>query len=322
MKIVPATPDDAQAILTLQKLAYQTEAAIYNDYTLAPLLDTLDNIAVRFKDRWFLKAVDGDRIVGSVRAYQNGPTCYIERLIVHPDSRCQGIGTALLKEIEACFPSACRFELFTGEKSEANIRLYERLGYQGFRQQQISEKVTLVFMEKKNLTIRLDRLELVAATKELLQAETDHSQLARCLKADVPDNWPTPLYDDDARRFFLSVVSESPEAVGWTVWYVLLLDEVDKKTLIGGVGACGLPDADGKIVVGYSLLDQFHGNGFATEALQGFLGWVKQDRRLRRVVADTFPHLIASIRVLEKNGFIQTGPGDEEGTIRFELAVR
>ena len=173
-----------------------------------------------------------------------------------------------------------------------------------------------------NLTIQLDRLELFAATKELLQAEADHPRFARRLQAEVPGDWPTPLYDADARQFFLTVVSENSEAVGWTAWYILLRGESGKKTLIGGVGACGLPDEEGKIVIGYSLLDQFYGNGYATEALQGFLDWAKQHSDLRKVIADTFPHLTASIRVLEKNGFVRCGSGADEGSIRFELAVR
>jgi [ribosomal protein S5]-alanine N-acetyltransferase len=173
-----------------------------------------------------------------------------------------------------------------------------------------------------HLSIQLDRLELVAATKELLQAETDHSQLARCLQAEVPSNWPTPLYDDDARQFFLSIVTENPEAVGWTNWYILLHEESGNRTLIGGIGACGLPNENGEILIGYSLLDQFHGKGFATEALQGFIGWAKKNPRLRKAIADTFPHLTASIRVLEKNGFVQAGSGADEGSIRFELAVQ
>lgn len=186
----------------------------------------------------------------------------------------------------------------------------------------LNEKVALPFMEKKHLTMRLERLELIAATKELLQAENDHSQLARALQAEVPDNWPTPLYDNDARQFFLKIVSENPEAVGWTAWYILLPGDTGTKTLIGAVGACGLPDEEGKIVIGYSLLDQFHGKGYATEALRGFLDWARQNLRLRKVIADTFPYLTASIRVLEKNGFVRCGAGADEGSIRFELAVR
>lgn len=172
-----------------------------------------------------------------------------------------------------------------------------------------------------SLTIRLARLELIAATKELLLAEDDHRQLAQGLRAEVPDNWPTPLYDNDARQFFLTVVSDNPKAVGWTTWYILLCDASGKKTLIGGVGACGLPDQNGEIVIGYSLLDQFHGKGYATEALRGFLDWAKQHPELQKVIADTFPHLAASIRVLEKNGFVRCGAGADEGSIRFELVV-
>ena len=48
----------------------------------------------------FLKAVTDGQIVGSVRAYQTGPTCYIERLVVRPEYQAQGIGTALIQRIE------------------------------------------------------------------------------------------------------------------------------------------------------------------------------------------------------------------------------
>lgn len=147
--IAEAAPDDAPGILALQHLAYQSEAAIYDDPTLPPLLETLAELTARFATRRFLKTLDAGRIVGSVRAFQQGETCYVERLIVDPDHRCQGIGTALLRRIETLFPAARRFELFTGHKSESNIRLYERLGYRTFRSEPVNEKVSLVFMEKR-----------------------------------------------------------------------------------------------------------------------------------------------------------------------------
>ncbi len=148
MEIKIATIEDAEAVLALQRLAYQSEAAIYDDFTLRPLTETLGDIKDRFHDRRFLKALEDGQIVGSVRAFQEDATCHVERLVVHPDYQRRGIGTALLNMIETCFPAASRLELFTGHKSESNIRLYERVGYRAVRQEQVNEKVSLVFMEK------------------------------------------------------------------------------------------------------------------------------------------------------------------------------
>ena len=61
-----------------------------------------------------------------------------------------------------------------------------------------------------NLAIQLDRLELVAATQELLEAEDDLRRLVLGLKAIIPGNWPMPLYDSDARNHFRHVLSERP----------------------------------------------------------------------------------------------------------------
>jgi ribosomal protein S18 acetylase RimI-like enzyme len=148
MFISQASIEDAEAILKLQKIAYQSEAQIYNDFSISPLTQTLDQIKADFATKVFLKAVAGGDIVGSVRGYQEKGTCYVERLIVQPTFQGQGIGTALMRHIESVFSEAKRFELFTGHRSERNIRLYQRLGYQEFRREPATENLMFVFMEK------------------------------------------------------------------------------------------------------------------------------------------------------------------------------
>jgi ribosomal protein S18 acetylase RimI-like enzyme len=149
IEIGRADPKDAREILALQKVAYQSEALLYDDWSIPPLTQTESQIEAEFESKVFLKATSNDRIVGSVRASLDRDTCLVGRLIVHPDFQRNGIGTRLLLEIEAFFSSADRYELFTGSKSIDNIRIYRRLGYQVCREEDLSPKVRLVFMEKR-----------------------------------------------------------------------------------------------------------------------------------------------------------------------------
>ena len=147
--IMEANSMDAENILALQRLAYQSEARLNDDWSIPPLTQALSELEAEFAAKVFLKAVSGDKIIGSVRGWLVSGTCLIGRLIVHPDYQGKGIGTLLMQSLEKAFPHAERFELFTGTRSIDNIRLYQRLGYQSFREEDLSPKVRLVFMEKR-----------------------------------------------------------------------------------------------------------------------------------------------------------------------------
>ncbi len=140
---------DLEDILALQKLAYQSEAQLNNDFTIPPLTQTLDEIRAEFGRALFLKVIQDDRLIGSVRAYEKDGTCYIGRLIIHPEYQNQGIGSRLLLTIESQFNSQ-RYELFTSQRSERNLYLYIKLGYREFKKVKPNEKVTLIFLEKLN----------------------------------------------------------------------------------------------------------------------------------------------------------------------------
>ncbi len=150
MDILTATQKDAKQILDLQKKAYQQEARIYNDFKIPPLTQTLDEITAEFETHVFLKAVGSAHITGSVRACSAGTTCFIGRLIVHPDHQGKGVGTKLMAAIEGRFKKCRRFELFTGSKSHQNIRLYKRLGYIPYARKKIHSGLTLIYLDKKN----------------------------------------------------------------------------------------------------------------------------------------------------------------------------
>lgn len=146
--VARAAREDAPAILELQKLAYESEARLYGDPTLPPLMQTLEELRAEFADSVILKAVADGVIVGSVRAKQVNDAWRIGRLIVRPELQGHGLGTRLIHAIERESGDLRKLELFTGHRSAGNLRLYERLGYVRVREQELSPAITLVFMEK------------------------------------------------------------------------------------------------------------------------------------------------------------------------------
>jgi ribosomal protein S18 acetylase RimI-like enzyme len=148
VRIVDAVAGDADAIFALQRLAYESEARRYDNWSIPPLVETLDSVRAHIETHAVLKAVDGARIVGSVRGVVTDRVCEVGRLIVHPERQRRGIGSALLDAIERRVPDVDAFELFTGDRSVENLRLYERHGYRRVRTEPVSPAVSLVFLRK------------------------------------------------------------------------------------------------------------------------------------------------------------------------------
>lgn len=147
MIIEKANKKDIKDILKLQYLAYQSEAVLLNNPNIPPLTQTLENALVEFNKGVFLKAIINGKIIGSVRGYIKSDTLYIGKLMVNPDFQGRGVGTKLLKEIENLYPEM-NYELFTSDRSEKNIRLYEKLGYVKFKSEVISNDLTLIYLRK------------------------------------------------------------------------------------------------------------------------------------------------------------------------------
>jgi GNAT superfamily N-acetyltransferase len=146
--MVDAVPDDAEAILALQRLAYQSEARRYDNWAIPPLVETLDSVREHIERHVVLKAIIDDRLVGSVRGVVAGDTCEVGRLIVDPAMQRRGIGSALLTAIEGRFRDVGAFELFTGSLSEDNLRLYRRHGYAFLREEPLPTGVSLIYLRK------------------------------------------------------------------------------------------------------------------------------------------------------------------------------
>lgn len=151
LQISTATIEDLDKILLLQKECYQTEAELYNDFNIPPLVQSIESVKEDFTEgTLFLKCVKDGNIIGSVRGFSRNGTGYIGRLIVKKRYQNNKIGQRLMQAIESRLDDCSRYELFTGNKSEKNIKLYQKLGYQEFKRQRINDRLTLVYLEKMN----------------------------------------------------------------------------------------------------------------------------------------------------------------------------
>lgn len=157
MNIVEAHIRDMAEILELQKLCYHGNAVRYDDFNIPPLTQTQIEIEEEYAFSTVLKVESNRKIVASVRSFQKNNTCYIGKLIVHPEYQNKGLGTKLMIEIENKFNTK-RFELFTGTRDDKNLYLYKKLGYKIFKEEQLSNKVSLVYLEKVFNTLLLKQL--------------------------------------------------------------------------------------------------------------------------------------------------------------------
>nr|WP_193318828.1 GNAT family N-acetyltransferase [Nonomuraea phyllanthi] len=149
MQIERARAADAGEILTVQRAAYVSEAQLYGDPYIPPLVESLEQVRKIIESAVMLKALDAGRVVGAVRGQVSGTTCLVGRLVVAPDHQGRGIGTALLAALHEAVPEARAFDLFTGHLSEANLRLYRRLGYRETRRERMDDHLTLIHLRRQ-----------------------------------------------------------------------------------------------------------------------------------------------------------------------------
>lgn len=165
-------------------------------------------------------------------------------------------------------------------------------------------------------SIDTERVCLIPATVELYLMELhDHSAFASTLKAHVPKEWPPNQITPEVIEEFIRRIQAGDRKI-WS-FYWLLRQKSSEPILIGSGGF--LAHENGTLEIGYSMLSEYHSRGYATEAVRSMLQWAFSNLKKDRIIAYTCPHLKASIRVLEKNGFLYKGKGQEEGTILYEL---
>jgi RimJ/RimL family protein N-acetyltransferase len=147
-----------------------------------------------------------------------------------------------------------------------------------------------MFARTERLTLRPGWMEDAPALARAIGQWDVCSKLAQ-----VP--WPYALGDAQA---FLAMQRDSDRPT-----LLVHLHEGGAVRLIGGIGIHS--DADGNDELGYWLVPDAWGRGYATEAGRAVIRMARESLRLRRLVSGHFIDNPASGRVLRKLGFRPTG---------------
>jgi len=85
-----------------------------------------------------------------------------------------------------------------------------------------------------------------------------------------------------------------------TLWAIILKAE---SKMVGDVCFLGEPAEDGEIEIGYSIYEDFRGEGYMTEAVACIIEWAKRQDNVKSIFAQTAKDNPASWCILEKNNF-------------------
>jgi RimJ/RimL family protein N-acetyltransferase len=171
------------------------------------------------------------------------------------------------------------------------------------------------------LRLQTPKLELIAATADLLKADLDDPHtLAAAIHAKIPLGWPPPLYERSGMEAALIQLRRDPALCGWLFWFWLKKPEngEPRPTIVGLGGFKGKPNEFGTIELGYSVIPAFQRRGFATEAVDALTQWAFEHPPVVRIIGETLPELAGSIKVLKKCGFEFVGNGSDIEVLRFE----
>ena len=118
--------------------------------------------------------------------------------------------------------------------------------------------------------------------------------------------------DEELRKAYQEMLDgylAHPEQGEWyAIWMVTRHDGVQ----VGDLSFKGFNE-DGSVEIGYGIIDEFQGQGYATEAVKAAVNWALKQAGVLRVEAETEQDNTASQRVLAKCGFVPSGIMGEEG---------
>lgn len=290
--------------VTFHKLESNPEDPCLNEivgsWTYKPTEKRVRERIERHIDEQNLYSAEEDgQLIGALafRKLENGIT-EITGLGVLKEKRGQGKGRSILQMAERrLFTSA---EIVV-ETDDSAFQFYRKCGFSTERTETLNRDIT-------RYTLRKDRLPANPA-------ETDRLTLRMVEESDAEAVFRIYSSEEVCRHYDIEPYTKKDQAAkhigrwlkffreGKQIRYTInLMDQV--------IGTCGLyliNQSHNRACLGYDLLPEYQGHGYAREAVSAMVEETARYYRLRRIQAEVLPGNTASIRLLEMIGFSEEG---------------
>ena len=136
----------ANEILGLQKASYKLEAELINYYELPPLKETVEDL-INSKELFLAYKLD-NAIYGILSFEILNDTIDICKLFVSPNYINKGIGSKLLKKLEAEYNNIKIFIVQTGLKNTSGMNFYKKHNFNLIQVIKMSDGLEIAKLQK------------------------------------------------------------------------------------------------------------------------------------------------------------------------------
>ena len=174
----------------------------------------------------------------------------------------------------------------------------------------------------EDLVIRSERLNLPILSLDQPDrlAAGDAASVGADLGASLSPGWLEEVRQLAGRR--AGQLRQRPSDAPWLLRPILLRAADGSLSAIGYLNFHAGPDERGMVEVGYTLLPEARGHGYAIEAVRAAFEWANRVHAIHRFRASVSPDNMRSLNLIAKLGFRQVGDqwDDEDGLeLVFEL---
>jgi len=129
--------------------------------------------------------------------------------------------------------------------------------------------------------------------------------------------WSRPAFVDPAEtRDYLAAIDAGRERGDLLQWGI---EHVGQARIIGTATLFHIDREQGRAEIGYILQSSHWGQGLANEALTAVLRHARDQMGMRRIDADVDPRNAASLRCIERLGFVREGYSRERWVVAGEV---